>query len=147
MPLILLPATPQDAPRIAEIHMAAFGSNLMLRTQFPSPTIRAALQIAIEQKLLADIEDLKTSVLVVRDVDLDQDNSGKVISFAKWSHPVKQGEHYVEPPWIWPQGTDLAVLEEWGRKVEKVQESLVGTTPAYRKDHLLFFGTLSELST
>lgn len=58
-------ATPEDAPRIAEIHMAAFGPNAMLHAQFPTPTIRKRLQTCIEKKALADIDDPKTTVLVV----------------------------------------------------------------------------------
>lgn len=58
-------ATRQDAPRIAEIHMAAFGPNAMLHAQFPTPAIRQGLQISIENKALADIDDPKTTVLVV----------------------------------------------------------------------------------
>jgi hypothetical protein len=64
-PLLMRLATRQDAPRIAEIHMAAFGTNAMLLAQFPTPAIRQALQISIENKALADIDDPKTTVLVV----------------------------------------------------------------------------------
>lgn len=61
----LRPAICEDAARIAEIHMAAFKDNAMLRAQFPTPTIRKSLQICIEDKTLADINDPKISVLVV----------------------------------------------------------------------------------
>lgn len=62
-------ATREDAPRIAEIHMAAFGPNAMLRAQFPTPAIRQGLQTCIENKAVADIDDPKTSVLVVTSSD------------------------------------------------------------------------------
>lgn len=58
-------ATREDAPRIAEIHMAAFKHNTMLHAQFPTPAVRRGLQVAIENKALADIDDPKASVLVV----------------------------------------------------------------------------------
>ena len=58
-------ATHRDAPRIAEIHMAAFGPNAMLHAQFPTPAIRQQLQICITEKAFADIDDPKTTVLVV----------------------------------------------------------------------------------
>lgn len=58
-------ATREDASRIAEIHMAAFGPNAMLHAQFPTPIIRQELQKCIEKKALADIDDSKTTVLVV----------------------------------------------------------------------------------
>ncbi|KAI9777812.1 MAG: hypothetical protein M1816_004401 [Peltula sp. TS41687] len=166
MPLILSLASPADASRIAEIHMAAFGSNAMLRAQFPTPAVRDALQSSIEWKALADIKDPKTTVLVVRDsdqimngdleggserrlVEVEQvgpsndemaggqtmgKGKGKVIAFAKWAHPVADDEEYVEPPWAWPQGTDWDVLEKWSRKMEEVQERVLGRTSCYRSE-------------
>lgn len=126
-------ATPADAPRIAEIHMAAFGPNAMLRAQFPSPQVRQALQQSIEQKALADIDDPKTAVLVVRDI---QDASGKTpaaIAFAKWSLPAEQGENYTEPPWVWPEGTDTGVLDAWTEATEAASERIIGSDPCYRQ--------------
>jgi len=76
MPLHLSLATPEDAPRIAEIHMAAFATNGMLLAQFPTPEIRAALQISIEEKALADIKDDKISVLVVREMNEQMNRTG-----------------------------------------------------------------------
>jgi hypothetical protein len=67
MPLLVAIAEPADAARITDIHMAVFGSNAMLRAQFPTATVRAELQKTIEKKALADIEDHRTTVLVVRD--------------------------------------------------------------------------------
>ncbi|CAH0058558.1 unnamed protein product [Clonostachys solani] len=123
----------QDAPRIAEIHMAAFGSNALLRAQFPTPAVRQALQKSIENKALADIDDPKTDVLVVIIGSNDPENSlEKVISFVKWSHPVNPGENYVEPPWVWPKGTDLDLLAAWTARAAEAQSRSVGSTPFYR---------------
>ncbi|KAF2475795.1 uncharacterized protein BDR25DRAFT_339793 [Lindgomyces ingoldianus] len=162
MPLALSVALPADSGRIAEIHMAAFGPNAMLRAQFPTPAVRDALQRSIESKALADILDPKTTVLVVRDLDQaapggkdqsdqstdvrftgdehDEDacKKGTIISFAKWAHPVAEDEEYEEPPWHWPEGTALEVLNEWTKQMEEAQEKVVGSTPCYR---LNFMGT------
>uniref|UniRef100_A0A8H7N6Q5 N-acetyltransferase domain-containing protein n=1 Tax=Bionectria ochroleuca TaxID=29856 RepID=A0A8H7N6Q5_BIOOC len=138
-PLLMRFATRQDAPRIAEIHMAAFGTNAMLLAQFPTPAIRQALQISIENKALADIDDPKTTVLVVAVVSDDPEKSlDNVISFAKWSHPVDPSESYVEPPWIWPEGTDLETLAAWTARAAEAETRSVGSTPCYR---LSFIGT------
>lgn len=67
--LQLRPAKCEDAPRVAEIHMAAFKHNAMLHAQFPTPTIRKSLQTCIEDKALADINDPKVTVLVVTTSD------------------------------------------------------------------------------
>uniref|UniRef100_A0A0B7K9Y3 N-acetyltransferase domain-containing protein n=1 Tax=Bionectria ochroleuca TaxID=29856 RepID=A0A0B7K9Y3_BIOOC len=138
-PLLMRLATRQDAPRIAEIHMAAFGTNAMLLAQFPTPAIRQALQISIENKALADIDDPKTTVLVVAVGSDDPEKSlDNVISFAKWSHPVDPSEGYVEPPWIWPEGTDLETLAAWTARAAEAETRSLGSTPCYR---LSFIGT------
>ncbi|KAI0100521.1 putative GNAT family acetyltransferase [Nemania sp. FL0031] len=165
MPFKLDSAVPADAGRIADIHMDAFASNGMLLAQFSTPKIREGLREAIRQKALADIEDSKITVLVVRDIPPDpaekmtpEDSgsrpsasygglervntektiAGKVISFAKWSHPVEKDEDYKETPWVWPSGTNMNVLESWTAKTDKAQEQTVGNKPCYR---LTFMGT------
>ncbi|CAH0025453.1 unnamed protein product [Clonostachys rhizophaga] len=132
-PLLMRLAARQDAPRIAEIHMAAFGPNAMLRAQFPTPAVRQALQTSIENKALADIDDPKITVLVVTAGSDDSEKSlDNVISFAKWSHPVDPGEDYVEPPWIWPEGTDLDTLAAWTALAAEAESRAVGSIPCYR---------------
>lgn len=154
MPLQLDHAHEADAGRIAEIHMAAFGSNAMLQAQFPMPDLHKPLQEIIKLKALADIDDPKTTVLVVRDVpdqqqvDTDQgqgqdrstedvdevkpkSHRASVVAFAKWAHPVADGEDYTEPPWLWPEGTNLDVLEGWAKKTEEAQQKALGRTPCY----------------
>ena len=119
-------ATESDASRIADIHMSAFGPNPLLLAQFPTPTIRHQLQTRIAQKAANDIQDPHIAVLVVK-----EDN--RVISFAKWSLPVPASGDYVEAPWIWPEGTDLAVLEQWTDMVEGAKRRVLGDLPAYRR--------------
>ncbi|KAI8954511.1 putative GNAT family acetyltransferase [Xylaria longipes] len=152
MTLKLYPAVPADAGRISEIHMAAFASNAMLLAQFQTLEVREGLRESIRLKALADIEDAKITVLVVRDIPPDSDTSdtrgaeggseesqvGKVIAFAKWSHPVGKDEEYDETAWIWPPGTNMNVLESWGRAAEEAQKQSVGDQPCYR---LTFMGT------
>ncbi|OAQ65116.2 GNAT family acetyltransferase [Pochonia chlamydosporia 170] len=131
-------ATRQDAPRVAEIHMAAFGHNAMLLAQFPTPSIRQRLQTCIEDKALADIDDPNTTVLVVTSSDYPEKNVETVVAFAKWSHPVHTGENYNEPPWIWPDGTDLDTLAAWTAKATEAERRSIGDAPFYR---LSFIGT------
>ncbi|KAI1753984.1 putative GNAT family acetyltransferase [Xylaria castorea] len=158
---------PTDAGRISEIHMAGFASNAMLLAQFPTPEVREGLRESIRLKALADIEDPKITVLVVRDIlqpsdtsvmrgaedgnfyysemnrmlngcDSEESQMAKVIAFAKWSHPVGKDDDYEEAPWIWPPGTNMNVLEGWGRAAEEIQEQLMEYQPCYR---LTFMGT------
>ena len=129
MPLNLSEASELDVERISEIHMAAFGPNVMLQAQFPTPAIRDQLKACIATKASADIRDANTAVLVVRDAE----NRNEIISFAKWHLPVSASEAYDEPPWLWPEGTDLAVLDEWTEIVEAAKQTILGDQPCYRK--------------
>ncbi|KAI1110090.1 putative GNAT family acetyltransferase [Nemania sp. NC0429] len=160
MPLKLYPAVPADAIRISEIHMAAFASNAMLLAQFRTPEVREGLRESVRLKALADISDPRITVLVVRDISLGPDapsgttsqsngiilgepkteeaQAGRVIAFAKWSHPVSKNEDYEETPWIWPPGTNMEILESWGKVTEEMQGQAVGDEPCYR---LTFMGT------
>ncbi|KAI1456381.1 putative GNAT family acetyltransferase [Annulohypoxylon moriforme] len=141
MPLALSIAYRADAARIAEIHMAAFGSNAMLLAQFPTAAVRDALKQCIESKALADISDPNITVLVVRESNQDdkhQENGGTVVAFAKWAHPAPTDGDHIEPPWVWPEGTNLKILEDWTKKTEEAQARAVGVSPCY---HLSFIGT------
>ncbi|KAI1290715.1 putative GNAT family acetyltransferase [Xylaria venustula] len=154
MPLKLYPAVPADADRISKIHMAAFASNAMLLAQFPKPHVRDGLRESIRLKALADIDDPKISVIVVREVTLGPDvldstgveaginrgvtTEGQIIAFAKWSHPVRKDEEYEEAAWIWPPGTNMKILESWANAAEEGQGLTVGDLPCYR---LTFMGT------
>ncbi|KAI4094319.1 MAG: hypothetical protein LQ339_007505 [Xanthoria mediterranea] len=124
-------AVETDADRIADVHMAAFGTNALLRAQFPTPDVRTQLRNCIATKAAADIRDPNIAVLVVRDQD-------KIFSFAKWSLPVSTSEPYMEAPWLWPEGTNFEVLGEWTEKMEEAQQKALGERPSYR---LTFIGT------
>ncbi|ROT35136.1 putative GNAT family acetyltransferase [Sodiomyces alkalinus F11] len=141
MPLQRDYAIPADARQIAEIHMAAFGANAMLQATFPTPSVRAALHETIRAKAAADIQDPRITVLVVRESDTctqQPHTVPRVVAFAKWSHPVRQGEDYTESPWVWPEGTDRAILDAWTNATEEAQERVLGGRPCYR---LTFLGT------
>lgn len=71
--------------------------------------------------------------LLTPSVPIDPEKSlDNVISFAKWSHPVDPSEGYVEPPWIWPEGTDLETLAAWTARAAEAETRSLGSTPCYR---------------
>jgi hypothetical protein len=124
-------AAESDARRIAEIHMATLGSNHMLIAQFPTPEARNGLFTSIEEKAKADIRDPETAVLVA--IDARQMGTRQIIAFAKWSLPVLEERKDEEPPWDWPLGTDLAVLEGWMARAEVASRQVLSSAPAFRK--------------
>ncbi|KUJ06156.1 putative GNAT family acetyltransferase [Mollisia scopiformis] len=134
MPLKLYYATFTDAPRIAEIYMAAFGSNALLCAQFPTPAVRAALQVAIDVLVIRDLREKDEGGVSMQEDEVN----GKVISFSKWGHPVHEGEDNTEPMWVWPEGSNIKLLDEWAHKTDVAYKVALGQTPCYR---LSFLGT------
>jgi len=67
------------------------------------------------------------AVLIVRD------QSGEIISFAKWSLPSIDSETHVESPWTWPQETNFVYLNEWTEKIEAATRRILGGAPCCRK--------------
>jgi hypothetical protein len=116
-----------DAPRIADIHLAAFHTNGMLLAQFPTPAVRKGLWTSLVDKVIKEIRDPQWEVLVVREDD------DRVVSFAKWCLPVSESAVYEEEPWVWPEGTNMAILNDWTEKVEQAADKVMGKTPCYRK--------------
>ena len=41
-------------------------------------------------------------------------------------------QEYEEAPWVWPEGTDMEILEEWTRRVDAAGEVVMGRRPCYR---------------
>lgn len=144
MQLKMCIAEPEDASRIAGIHMAAFASNAMLLAQFPSLVVCQALQHSIELKALADIRDSNTTVLVVRSnmkglsdsLSESLSEQGDIIAFAKWAHPTGLNDGYEEPRWIWPEGTAFDVLAEWTQLTEEARTTALGSQACYRKSSI-----------
>ncbi|KAK2763218.1 hypothetical protein FQN54_009854 [Arachnomyces sp. PD_36] len=131
MPLTLSFAEEGDADRIADIHMASFGTNMMLRAQFPTPAVREGLRTSLIRKVIEEIRDPNWDILLARDQD-------EILSFAKWKRPIFDTSTYTEAPWQWPEGTRMDVLDEWTRRVENVSEKVIGSAPCYS---LSFIGT------
>lgn len=119
-------ATEADAPRIADIHMAAFHTNGMLLAQFPTPAVRKGLWTSLVDKVVKEIRDPQWEVLVAREAD------DRVVSFAKWCLPLSESTVYEEEPWVWPEGTNMAILNGWAKKVEQAAKEIMGKTPCYR---------------
>ncbi|KAF2823966.1 acyl-CoA N-acyltransferase [Ophiobolus disseminans] len=151
MPFLLEVAQPDDAPRITQIHMDAFGSNAIIRAiHTAADKDLKDLRNAVEDKLLADMRDARITVLVVRDVKADK--AGKVevsavngnndadarniVGFAKWIHPYYPQDNYSPPLWSTPKSADWKVLRPWLDEVIKVEEAIIGQTPRYELTYL-----------
>jgi hypothetical protein len=123
--LILSSATPEDAPRIAEIHLAAFDVNPLLHAQFPTPQDLANLEEFLAEDTLEELADSTKKVLVVKTEE------GKIISFAKWTLP-EAGTEVLHEDTVWPKGV-RELLDEYYMKAEAVKRRVIGGERCYRK--------------
>ena len=69
-------ARPEDAPRIAELHVQPFSSNALMYAIHGATSTWQALQKSTEAKFLADLQDPNTNILVARE------GSGAVVGYA-----------------------------------------------------------------
>ena len=113
-----------DADRIAEIAIAAFRSNLMFRTLFPTQAIQDELRTCIAENTVTDIGDLNITIHVTRD-------GGEVVAFAKWFGPAwkTKTNFFAEPVGRWPEGTNWLALEQWTEICKALLEEAIGKLP------------------
>lgn len=131
MVLQLSIATEADVDCIASIHLAAFDSNPLLHTQFPSPSSLKGLHISFRQDALSTLRKGESSgkiVLVVRETEAGD----RIISFAKWDLPqTTQGIFHSDI--TWPEGCRQEYLDEYIEKAESAKNRVVGDQPCYRE--------------
>ena len=108
-----------------------------MRAIYPTPTIWAAFERAVEEKVIADMSDERTSVIVARSMDETKEGEGEIDGFAVWCHASvtreEEGEGvsgnaetYIAPHWNLPEGTDWDILNAWRRAAANIAERVVG---------------------
>ncbi|KAJ6195251.1 acyl-CoA N-acyltransferase, partial [Bipolaris maydis] len=141
MAIRVYPATPSVAPRLASIHVSAFSSNRLMRAIYPTQAIWTAFECAVEEKLIADMLDERTSVVVAQSTDMEKDGGGEIVGFAVWCLACveeKEDERssggkktYTAPRWNLPEGTDWDILNAWRAAAAKVADSTIGDCRHY----------------
>lgn len=111
-----------DADRIADIHLAAFDSNIMLHAQFPTTRALSGLHTTLAEDVLRAIRHPTKAVCVVRAL-------GEVVSFAKWFLPDDDDGLYDEVHW--PKESNLEFLSEYFDKCEDQKDLICGSRACY----------------
>lgn len=131
MPFEIHPATPADAPALAEVFLAAFSDDFN-RTMFPpTPDVRAW---AAEN--LFTSRSPKEVILKIT----DSDDPGTAAAFARWIRP---GQAHADPDpgqTEWPASSDSALCDHFFGTMGKHHEELMGDRSHYCMfiDHVLF---------
>ncbi|KAK4103216.1 hypothetical protein N658DRAFT_422129 [Parathielavia hyrcaniae] len=117
-----------DAPRIAEIHLAAMDSNPLLHVQFPTPKSLKALQRFLSTHTAEELRDPTSGVLVARDP-----GTGLIVAFAKWDSPSHPGSTKLESGDLRNlEGCRREYLDRYASLAEEAKATCFGDRPCYR---------------
>lgn len=118
-----------DAPRIAEIHLAAMGSNPLLHAQFPTPDSLGQLRRFLEAYTASQLRDAASGVLVAREAD-----TGLIAAFAKWDSPSHPEDGKLESGDIrYVEGCRPEFLDGYASLAEEARQRSFGDRPCYRR--------------
>ncbi|KUI69319.1 Mycothiol acetyltransferase [Cytospora mali] len=126
--LEMLVPSEADVGRIAEIHLAAMNSNILLHAQFPTSQALQNLEPFLASLTISQLKDPKVGVLVARHPQLHD-----IISFIKWDLPVLEG-HFEEgiQDFKWSDGCCQKYLDEYAFLAEQAKQRAIGDLLCYR---------------
>ena len=122
---------PQDALRIASIHVEAMNTNPLLHVQFPTPEALKGLVEYLARDTLQCLQDPRKGVLASRDRE-----TGEIASFAKWvvARSAEEDltvEAVVDEPW--PETSVSEYLDRYSELADAAMERSFGKQPCYRE--------------
>jgi hypothetical protein len=116
-----------DAPRIAEIHLAAMDANPLLHAQFPARDSLRALQRFMEDYALEQLRNPATGFLVARDPETDV-----VAGFAKWDSPSHPADVKLESGDLrYLEGCRREFLDGYASLAEEAKKRCFGEQACY----------------
>ena len=117
-----------DAPRIAEIHLAAMDANPLLHAQFPSPESLQSVRRYLEAYTAEQLRSADSGVLVARDPE-----TGAVAAFAKWDSPAHPEDVKLESGDLrYLEGCRREFLDGYAALAEQAKKRCFGDRPCYR---------------
>lgn len=127
---IYVPAD-NDCGRIAQIHLQAMDSNLLLHVQFPTAASLDKLQGFLDAYTLEELKDPKVGILAARDA-----STNDVVSFAKWDYPSSdRGEDCAKletGSLSNLEGCQREFLDRYAALAEEAKKKAFGDRPCYR---------------
>lgn len=118
-----------DAPRIAEIHLAAMDPNPLLHAQFPTPNSIAKLRDFLEADTASRLRDPASGVLIARDPE-----TGTIAAFAKWDSPSHPEDAKLESGDLkYLEGCRREFLDRYAARAAEAKSRSFGDKPCYRK--------------
>lgn len=116
-----------DAPRIAEIHLAAMDANPLLHAQFPARDSLTALRRFMEDYALEQLRNPTTGFLVARDPETDV-----VAGFVKWDSPSHPADGKLESGDLrYLEGCRREFLDGYASLAEEAKKRCFGEQACY----------------
>ncbi|KAK4241769.1 acyl-CoA N-acyltransferase [Achaetomium macrosporum] len=117
-----------DAPRIAEIHLAAMDSNPLLHAQFPTPESLESLQQFLRAYTAEQLQNAASGVFVARDPD-----TGLIAGFMKWDSPSHPEDVKLESGDLrYLEGCRREFLDGYAALATEAKSRCFGDEPCYR---------------
>ena len=120
-----------DAPRIAEIHLAAMDANPLLHAQFPARESLQSVRRFLEAYTAGQLRSPDSGVLVARDPE-----TGAIAGFAKWDSPSHPEDVKLESGELrYLEGCRREFLDGYAALAEDAKKRCFGDEPCYRTCH------------
>ncbi len=118
-----------DAPRLAEIHLAAMDSNPLLHAQFPTPDSLENLRRFLKAYTANQLRDAASGTLVARDTE-----SNTIAGFVKWDSPSHPEDVKLESGDLRNlEGCQVEFLDGYASLAAQVRERSFGDRLCYRR--------------
>ncbi|KAL2162062.1 hypothetical protein VTH06DRAFT_7847 [Thermothelomyces fergusii] len=115
-----------DAPRIAQIHVAAMDANPLLHAQFPTSEGLKSLQRYLEAHTTEQLRDPSSGILVARDTE-----TGVITGFVKWNSPSHPEVKLERGSLRDIEGCRPELLDRYVALVEEAKKRCFGDQPCY----------------
>ncbi|KAG9249959.1 uncharacterized protein F5Z01DRAFT_436293 [Emericellopsis atlantica] len=120
-----------DAASVADVFLEAMAPNALQRAQFPDPAGERFVRDWFAQDVVRHVQDADKGLLVARSED------GEIISFVKWLvHSPRASQEAPEEQDVWPETSNIKVLETYTALTAKVREDVLGQTAYYHVSYL-----------
>ncbi|CAG9992573.1 unnamed protein product [Clonostachys byssicola] len=129
MEFSIAPPTPSGAGEIAEIHLQAMSSNLLLHAQFPSDEALGFVRAWLTKDSVDHLENPSQGILVAK-----REGTGETLGFVKWTvhrEPEREEEHEELP-----DSCRAIYVYSYVELTARVRKEVMGTEPYYHVTYL-----------
>lgn len=141
MSLEIHPASPKDAPELAQVFYASFRTDCD-KTMFPNtPDVTEWFERFFSADITRSIEG-ETRDVFLKVTEGSEDGGDRIVAFAKWKFPVPADRNRHEEQIVWPASSDKELCDRFFNGMEARHEKWMGERPHYCTFFFFFFKSL-----